>query len=178
MHKKKLYFSRTIQATAIIVFLVFLLTQCVSKNKSPAYIVQNPDYSLFAGSVTCVRCHKDIYDTHIHTAHFLTSQPASADHILGSFDAGKNRFSFADHKAVIMEKRNDGFYQVEYDSGVQKTARRFDISIGSGTKGQSYLYWMNDQLFQLPIGYYTPTGQWSNSPGYPDQVIFNRQVGS
>ena len=77
-----------------------------------------------------------------------------------------------------MEKREDGFYQVEYFRETEKKAHRFDIVIGSGTMGQSYLYWMNNHLFQLPITYFTAANAWSNSPGFPDKVLFNRIITS
>ena len=35
-----------------------------------------------------------------------------------------------------------------------------------------------NQLFQLPITYFTAANEWSNSPGYPDKVVFNRPVTS
>jgi hypothetical protein len=177
MHRKIPY-SRTKLIISGLVLLTFLFARCVWKNDRDNYIVQQPDYSQFVGSVTCGRCHANIYTEHRHTAHYLTSRPASEHFILGPFDAGKNSFLFTAHRRVVMEKRKDGYYQVEYDSGRQREAERFDISVGSGTKGQSYLYWKNGQLFQLPIGYFTEAGQWSNSPGYPDQIIFDRQVGS
>jgi hypothetical protein len=53
-----------------------------------------------------------------------------------------------------------------------------DIVIGSGTMGQSSLYWKNDNLFQLPITYFTAANEWSNSPGFPDKVVFNRVITS
>jgi hypothetical protein len=177
MHKKIRY-SRSALVIVILGSGIFLLTQCVWKDRDQAYTVQNPDYDQFAGSITCLKCHKSIYDTHIHTAHYLTFQPASDKNILGSFDRGKNSFAFNAHKKLTAEKRGDGYYQVEYDSGIEKTARRFDFVVGSGTKGQTYLYWDSSRLYQLPLGYFTAADAWANSPGYPDRVIFNRQVGS
>ena len=45
------------------------------------------------------------------------------------------------------------------------------------TKGQTYLYWKNDLLFQLPVSYFAASHSWSSSPGYPsDTVIFNRPI--
>jgi hypothetical protein len=35
---------------------------------------------------------------------------------------------------------------------------RFDYVIGSGGKGQTYLYWKGDLLFQLPVSYWTELG--------------------
>ena len=49
--------------------------------------------------------------------------------------------------------------------------------IGSGQGGQSYLYWKNDGLFQLPVSYFTPADSWSGSPGYNDYAEnFKRTV--
>src|SRR2546422_8885079 len=49
--------------------------------------------------------------------------------------------------------------------------------IGSGGKGQTYLFWKADQLFQLPISYWRELGQWVNSPGYRDGVAnFGRPI--
>jgi len=80
-----------------------------------------------------------------------------------------------------MEARNDGFFQVGILGTPPDTvslAERFDIVIGSGRKGQTYLYWdKNDQLFQLPVSYWTEVASWVNSPGYGDRSIeFSRPV--
>ena len=57
-------------------------------------------------------------------------------------------------------------------------SERFDFVIGSGRKGQTYLYWgKNDQLFQLPVSYWTEVASWVNSPGYGDRTLdFSRPV--
>ena len=77
-----------------------------------------------------------------------------------------------------MEKRKDGFYQVEYRNNEEITAKKMDIVVGSGTMGQSSLYWRDNYLFQLPITYFSAARQWSNSPGYPNRVVFNRVITS
>jgi hypothetical protein len=54
---------------------------------------------------------------------------------------------------------------------------RFDLVIGSGGKGQTYLYWKGEELFQLPVTYWTELAQWVNSPGYRDGFPdFSRRV--
>jgi hypothetical protein len=75
-----------------------------------------------------------------------------------------------------MEKRGDSLYQVEYIDGRELRNHVFDIVIGSGTKGQSFLYWGDHKLFQHPMTYFTEAGQWSNSPGYPNKVMFQKPV--
>jgi len=77
-----------------------------------------------------------------------------------------------------MERRNDVFYQTGVDSGKGTShAERIDIVIGSGRRGQSYFYWRNGLLFELPVSYLTGIGRWINSPGYPDgQIDFGRLI--
>ncbi len=48
---------------------------------------------------------------------------------------------------------------------------------GSGVRGQTYLYWQGDQLFELPVSYWTDGHRWVNSPGYTDGTAdFSRPV--
>jgi hypothetical protein len=79
-----------------------------------------------------------------------------------------------------MEAKSDGFYQTAVLGTPPATAsisKRFDIVLGSGRKGQSYLYWSGDQLFELPVSYWTELGEWVNSPGYEDGSLdFTRPV--
>jgi Cytochrome c554 and c-prime len=132
----------------------------------------------FAGSVACMSCHKEIYRTHLATAHYRDSRPASAASIKGRFDSGRNRFVFNPSSAVVMEKRGNDFFQVAYVNGKESASEPFDIVIGSGKKGQTYLYYGSDgELFQLPISYSATDSSWCNSPGYyPDSIRFNRVV--
>lgn len=183
----KLYasYSRITCTIIIIIISVFLLTTCINDKQEPTAVGVNVDstfktvgWSEFAGAEKCAGCHKAIYDTHLKTAHYLTLRPATAEYIKGSFDTGHNSLVFSERVKVVMEKRDSGFYQVAYFKGVENQRRRIDVVIGSGTKGQSYLNWMNNNLFQLPITYFTPANQWSNSPGYPGKVVFNRPITS
>lgn len=132
----------------------------------------------FAGSASCAGCHKDIYNNHVKTAHFLTSAEASDVFVKGSFDTGRYKYAFSNSVVVKMEKRKDGFYQVEYFNDSVKKAKRMDIVVGSGTMGQSSLSWQNNHLFQMPITFFSAASEWSNSPGFPDRVVFNRLITS
>ena len=61
----------------IIVLSVFLLTKCINNEKAETSNAANSKYNEYAGSTSCITCHKNIYDTHIQTAHFHTSEIAS-----------------------------------------------------------------------------------------------------
>jgi Cytochrome c554 and c-prime len=159
-------------------FFVFAATQCM--NNDPA---KKPEIkavatkSAFAGSTSCQNCHKNISDSFNHTAHFLTSTPAAKKFIKGSFTNGKNFYTYTDKLKVVMQAKGNNFFQAAHYLGEEKAAERFDVVIGSGRKGQTYLYWRSNYLFQLPVSYYTPTNAWVNSPGYPaHEIIYDRMV--
>ena len=78
---------------------------------------------------------------------------------------------------MVAEKK--GIYQntflIQNDSLID--SKRLDIAIGSGTKGQSYLNWQDEQLYQLQVSYFEADGSWVNSPGYPNKTYApNRPV--
>lgn len=122
------------------------------------------------GSSECQSCHSDIYNDFIKTSHKSSTMRPTRENIRGTFKVGKNSYLFNAYDGVLMKDLDSGLYQVNfYDSKFVK-AYQFDLVIGSGTRGQSYAYWDNNQLFQLPISYYTNEDAWSNSPGYPDGI--------
>ncbi|WP_460552759.1 multiheme c-type cytochrome [Ferruginibacter profundus] len=161
-----------------IVSCMLLFTKCINNEKDKSATATVTAYSDYAGSASCASCHKAIAASHVNTAHFHTSEPAAATNIKGSFDTGKNTFAYNTMEMIAMEKADSGLYQVAYINGVGKKRERFDITIGSGTKGQSYASWVGNKLVQLPITYFTSAGEWSNSPGYPNKIAFNRPVTS
>src|SRR4051812_38630810 len=161
------------RAAAITICLIFLcmmgLTRCIDNGKDNTTATSNSGrFKEFVGSASCISCHKSIYDSHINTAHFHSSQIADSTNIKGHFETGNNSFTYNSGGQIAMEKTSTGFYQVAYINGVEKKRERFDITIGSGAQGQSYASWVNDKLVQLPITYFTSADAWSNSPGYPD----------
>lgn len=164
---------------SITIFLcVFVFSKCIDKFNKTTEIENKKKYESFAGSQKCVSCHKEIYDSHIHTAHFLTSGVADKKNIKGVFDTGAHIYSYLDNTSIAMESNGNNLYQVAYINGQEKKRQHFDIYFGSGTKGQSYGAWVQQKLVQLPISYFTAAHAWSNSPGYPNKIAFNRLITS
>jgi len=131
----------------------------------------------FAGSASCSSCHKEIYKSHIQTAHYHDSRPASKESIKGSFARGRNNFIYNRFTKVLLEQKKDQFFQAALINEIEFQREPFDIVIGSGRKGQTYLYWKNNDLFQLPVSYYTALNSWCNSPGFPTAYVrFDRPI--
>ncbi len=174
----KIKYQTSFGVISAMILLVFLLSHCINNTKNDKEAGGN-DFEKYIGSEKCASCHRDIYEKHLQTAHHLTSQPAEKQFIKGSFEKDSNKFWYTPYLAVAMEKRDSGFYQVVYFRNDEKLAIRFDISIGSGIMGQSYLNWRQDRLYQMPVTYFTAANQWSNSPGFPnDKVLTDRPVTS
>lgn len=164
----------------IISLCAFFLTKCVNKKEadSKAATEKFNQRTLFAGSNACVSCHNDIVESHKQTAHFQTSMNADEKTIHGNFEKGHNSFLYDNTTMMMMEHRGDSFYQVAYINGIEKKKQAFDLVIGSGAKGQSFASWAGDKLVQMPITWFTSANQWSNSPGYPNKIAFNRMITS
>ena len=164
----------------LIIGLCIILIKCIerSNHSNVDYSIENLEYGMFAGTQSCANCHKQIYENFIATGHFLTSEPSSIKNIKGSFQKGENTFHYNPQLYVAMEKRDSGLFQVEYIDGIKTISRPFDITIGSATRGQTFLSWQNNLLTQLPISYLTSVNQWANSPGDQNQVYFDRPINS
>jgi hypothetical protein len=142
----------------------------------------------YVGDAACLSCHRELSESYQHTAHRLTSQPASSSSILGSFRAGSNVLMIADPANAQedpglyfkMEVRDNKYYQTAvagWPGHLQEHREQFDVVIGSGVRGQSFLYWRGEQLFELPVSFWSDGERWIDSPGYKNGAInFDRAV--
>jgi len=139
---------------------------------------QRSDY---VGDAACAGCHQEIVASHNKTAHHLTSQPANKDTILGSFSPNGNIMQTRNPNLRFrMDSKDDQFFQTAIwgtPPDERTHTQRFDLVIGSGRNGQTYLFWDESQLFQLPVGYSTLVGRWINGPGYKNgSASFDRGI--
>jgi hypothetical protein len=126
----------------------------------------------------CLSCHQE-QKSYLSTAHHLTSRPATKDSIAGKFEAGKNILKTREPELYFkMEAKENGFFQTAILATAPIISKRFDLVVGSGRKGQTYLYWdKKDQLYQLPVSFWIELDRWVHSPGYDDKVVnFSRPV--
>jgi len=154
-------------------FLSLLLGLLASQVRVPAALKKPPARSEYVGDHACVSCHQQQADSYARTAHhFATSWP-SASTVKGSFSDDKNILRTSNPFLHFkMTSTSAGFFQSAIEEpGPGKSishTERIDIVAGEPRKGQSYLYWKGDQLFQLPVTYWNETDSWVNSPSYPD----------
>jgi hypothetical protein len=135
----------------------------------------------FVGDRVCQYCHEETFKTFLKTRHHRTSQLPDEASIAGKFSDGENRMKTLNPELSFrMDAKNGRFYQTAILAKPGRTTLRteeFNVVVGSGRKGQTYLYWNNDRLFELPVSYWTELGRWINSPGYVDgSADFDRPV--
>src|SRR5215469_11253449 len=134
----------------------------------------------YVGDDVCSSCHQEKAETFHRTAHYLTSRPPSQDSILGSFSSDANVLKTSNPNLFFrMDAKGPDFFQTAVQGRAPYTESRtekFGLVVGSGGKGQTYLFWEGEELFQLPVSYWNKIG-WGNSPGYRDGVAnFDRPI--
>ena len=127
----------------------------------------------YAGDDSCRGCHQKESSEYAGTAHHLTSRLPGRKSIAGSFSPGSNVLHTSNQYLTFeMTVTKDGYFEsaVEQLSPSKNLVHteRIDLVIGSGRKGQTYLFWKGSTLFELPVTYWTELDSWVNSPGYPD----------
>src|SRR5258708_1417968 len=166
---KKTFLILSVLVASYVVYITI-----VSQKEIP---VVHPNGQLFAGTAKCAQCHSEIFKNFLTTAHHLTTQIADEHSIKGSLKKPDKNYWFNDHDKVVIEKQKKYIFQVGYSSGKFIGAHQFDIVIGSGTRGQSYIQWAGNKLLQLPLSYYANDHKWVTNPGNPtDRVVADRPV--
>lgn len=171
------YFQGYRLVITIIVLLIYVSssmcnTSTIMKAAKDVYGA-NDDY---IGSQTCITCHKETYDSYAKTPHYNTSAWMNSEK-LSKVLYKEDSVIYSNNLYVSVHKKTDGFYQSAYSRGVLAASHRIDMVIGSGKKGQSFLFKNEDKFYQLPLSWSVEADRWINSPGYPaDKAMFNRMV--
>jgi hypothetical protein len=120
------------------------------------------------GDSTCLTCHAGM-SSYERTAHRLTTRHPTVANMEGHFESGRNVLRTTNPALhFVMRADSTGFYQTAVTGTPPDTTMRTEriaYVAGSGRKGQSYLYWQGDQLYQLPISYWRSLDTWIYSPG-------------
>src|SRR5678815_4999140 len=96
---------KPILVSILILIGILFLTRCMNDTGKTSVKSDEP-FSQFAGSQSCSGCHKDIYEKHLRTEHHHTSELPTDQSISGSFEEGKNMYSFDMLQKIRMEKRD------------------------------------------------------------------------
>ncbi|MDE3105292.1 MAG: hypothetical protein KGK08_08970 [Acidobacteriota bacterium] len=178
------FFARSALAALALSLPLLLAAQPGGQSSAPA---TEPKHEL-AGDAACLQCHQKESASYAHTAHHLTSQLATPQTVLGPLQPGKETLTINGGPGspampllrFRMERRKDGIYETAetgWSTPLFQHSERMDIITGSGTRGQTYLFWQGDALYELPVSYWTDGHRWINSPGFTNGTAsFSRPV--
>jgi hypothetical protein len=125
----------------------------------------------FVGAQVCAECHRSYVESFSATAHARTGSVADQETLSDALTQTVTVRTQSPNFWFEVIPGPDGLYQ---KLNVERGGRRYiheermDLVIGSGKLGQTFLYWEGDALYELPIGYFTESNTWVNSPGYRD----------
>src|SRR3984885_11586563 len=126
-----------------------LLTLVVLLSQLPLHAAAK--HEGYLGDDACRSCHAPQVDSFHQTAHYLTSALPNQQSILGQFPPGDNILKTSNpNLSFRMDAKDNTFTQTAVAPASERT-EKFAFVIGSGEKGQTYLFWDEDQLFQLPV---------------------------
>ena len=156
---------------------------------APAAKTQSDKPTDRSADAVCLPCHQDQAASYPQTSHARTSSLGSKNSILGSFRRdGSNMLMVADPATARedpglyfkMEEKDGSYFQTAvagWPDQLRTRSEPIDVVIGTGTRGQSYLYWHGDQLYELPVSYWSEGRRWINSPGYKNGTMnFSRPI--
>ncbi len=170
--------ANTTLKNGVILSFILLLTALIwyCKNPkvdadyySPHVLATHSGGTGFTGTQSCLECHASVVATHLETAHHHSSSKAVPESIKGRLGAKANFVELQDARISIVRDEAGIYQKTVTKSGRERTLiDALDVVIGSGVKGQSFLSWKEEMLFQLQASYYTPSDSWINSPNFPD----------
>lgn len=156
----------------VLSFLVICFASC--NNKSEEYI--DPRGTDYAGSESCIQCHKIESEMALKSSHFKATAPAILGNVAGDFDSKNHTFIYDKNTKLVMEKDGDSLYQVLYKNGKETARYKFEIVFGA-KHAQTSVYWKDGNTYELPISFYHSINNWATSPGFPaDKPYFDRMV--
>ena len=128
----------------------------------------------FLGEQACRQCHAERCASYEQTSHFNSMRLADASDPVGIFPATLKTFT----PDVWFEATRDGeqllvtSVEAKSASGVRRRAEPVALVMGSGKLSHSLLYRRGDALFQMPMFFFSPLGEWMLVPGFMDELPF------
>ena len=163
--------------------LFFLAPQSSCERVSSSYteiepIMVHENGMAYVSMNECASCHADIVEKHLRTSHFNTSGLSDFSKQLDLFVEGVNEVQLADQSVGKFVYDKGVARQRWYERGATDPIldEPMEITIGSGHRGQSFLFWNEQSLYQHQGSLINARDQWINSPGYPSRMIGKRPI--
>ena len=135
----------------------------------------------FAGSKSCARCHADLDRTYRLTPMGSSMAPANAPSELSKVPSRITVYSKKLDRYFQVVREGSDLYQTEYQldengNKVFTATEKLEYVVGGPLTGYTYLIRLGQFIFEAPLSYYNKAHQWDLSPGYFEDIAFNRPV--
>jgi Tfp pilus assembly protein PilF len=118
----------------------------------------------YADEATCAECHADKVQTYArHPMGRSAAAVGPGDPVAKPFDAAGFRFAAQRRAGALIHQAQKLDSSGRVVAGADRLVR---YTIGSGTRGRSYLFEVDGCLFQSPISWFEQTQTWDLSPGF------------
>ena len=124
-----------------------------------------PTTAFAAKDEVCARCHRAIYDSYESTAMARASGAVTPEQSPTGSSSEFTAAGAAFHVGPAAE------VQITEDS--RTAAHRLRYFVGAGVTGRSYVYEVDNYLFQSPVSWYSSIRRWNLSPGYEKSSAVN-----
>jgi hypothetical protein len=132
-------------------------------NKSGAHgSASQPVPGNYIGNQPCARCHSAIFESYARTPMAHASGPAAENLIPADFlhkKSGVHYRIYSDGSTIWLSFERPG------DPAVSGK-RELLYSIGSGRRGRTYLFAIDDFVFESPVNWYADRHRWDTPPAY------------
>ena len=116
------------------------------------------------GSEACAGCHSEIYKSYSKTVMANASGVARDGLITGEF---VHKPSGERYRVYEQDEHAWMSYERDSESGF-RGQRELLYFIGSGVKGRTYLFSVDEFLFEAPINWYAQEDRWNMTPAYTE----------
>jgi hypothetical protein len=148
---------------SMLMALTVFFSKCINGN---SFVSNDPRGDQYANAGSCGSCHRDVSGSYAHSNHYRTSSPVDDLRLKELIASSKDPIYFGDSSYVSIEESNGALFQSDFSNGRKTVSGKFDIAIGSGEKAQTYGYWKENKLYQLPLTWFMSIKTWANSPGF------------
>jgi len=167
---------RIIIVISMLMALTVFFSRCFNGH---SLVSVDPRGDQYAGASACMSCHQSEGSSYAHSNHYRTSSSVNVQRLKALIASSSQvPFYFSDSSNVRIEEHDGALFQSSFSADRRMATAKFDIAFGSAEKAQTYGYWKDDQLYQLPLTWYTSMHNWANSPGFSSRhARFERTIG-
>jgi hypothetical protein len=157
-------------ARALILSILFSAATHAHAGQTVAAAQLHQDAGGYAGSLSCMKCHREIYDSYSRTDMGGSMAQVNAS-LLGRIPTSAAILNQRFNRRFETFVKDGSLFQSEYETApdgreTPGETHRVDWIIGSGANGFGAIVRRENYLFEAPLSFYSKTNNWALSPGY------------